>query len=371
VLAGRISLVSGFYNTRYDNLAVMPIEGQAWQSEKLDDSDARVTYPDGARFAQSGFAHFNRTLHVLTAGQSIDLDFTGTGLNLFGATGAATLEVEIDGRAPRTEKVGATGTRETSYWLRGLQQKAHTVTVRVVSGTFTLDGVDVLTGGPKVRKVAPEERPVALVAPVDRVATTVGQAPELPATVAATSEAGTTIDAAVDWFVPEGAFDEPYAMVRVDGTFAADPSLRVSTIVEVVPEDLVYFVDANAPAVAGAAAYPAVRSFVESGGGTLRNGVADAAWSADAGWGRAASYSGKSPLGTNPYDKMRETGWYTSGTSQPLDYRLTLPAGTYELSSGHTEWWNPGNGRSRRMATSVSWTGSDGAAHSVPPPRTS
>lgn len=362
VLTGRISLVSGFYNTRYDNLEIGPIKGQAWKSEKLDDSDARVTYPDGARFVQAGYAHFNRTQHVLTAGQSVRLDFTGTGLNLFGATGAATLEVTVDDRAPRTERVGSAGTRETSYWLRGLQQKRHSVTVRVVSGTFTLDGVDVLSGGEKVRKVSAENRPVEVLEAPGRSATAVGQAPDLPATVVARSEAGTTIDAEVDWFVPEGAFDEPYAMVRVDGTFRADPSLRVSTIVEVVPDGLVYFVDANAPAVPGAVAYPAIRSFVEASGGALRNGAADALWSADAGWGRVAPYAAKGALGTNPYDKTRETGYYTSGTSQPLEYRLTLPAGTYELSSAHTEWWNVGTGRSRNMATSVSWTTADGQA---------
>jgi len=146
VLAGRVALVSGYYNTQYDNLAVTPIKGQAWNSKKIDDSDPRVTYPDGFTFAQVGFAHFNRTQHVLGAGQSLALDFTGTGLNLFGATGAATLEVSVDGGTPRTEQVGVVGTRQTSYWLRGLPQRHHNVTVRVVSGTFTLDGIDALSG---------------------------------------------------------------------------------------------------------------------------------------------------------------------------------------------------------------------------------
>ena len=58
---------------------------------------------DGFTFTQAGFAHFNR--------------------------------------------IGAVGTRETSYWLRGLGNRAHTVTVRVVIGTFTVDGVDALTQG--------------------------------------------------------------------------------------------------------------------------------------------------------------------------------------------------------------------------------
>ncbi|NYI04587.1 hypothetical protein [Allostreptomyces psammosilenae] len=155
VLTGRIALVSGFYNTRYDNLAVTPIRGSAWASEKIDDADARLAYPDGATFTQAGYAHFNRTQHVLRTGQSVTIPFTGTGLNLFGATGSATLEVRIDGGAPRTAQVGPVGTRQTSYWLRGLQQRAHTVTVRVVSGTFTLDGVDALTGGARVRPDRP------------------------------------------------------------------------------------------------------------------------------------------------------------------------------------------------------------------------
>lgn len=146
VLAGRVAMVSGYYNTQYDNLAVTPIRGQAWKSEKVDDSDPRVAYPDGFSFAQVGFAHFNRTQHVLGAGQSLALDFTGTGLNLFGATGSATLEVRIDGSAPRTVQVGVVGTRQTSYWLRSLRQRRHELTARVVSGTFTLDGIDVLNG---------------------------------------------------------------------------------------------------------------------------------------------------------------------------------------------------------------------------------
>ncbi|WP_423463848.1 hypothetical protein ACO229_03980 [Promicromonospora sp. MS192] len=147
VLAGRIALTSGFYNTRYDNLAVTPVQGYAWASEKIDDADPRLTYPDGFTFTQAGYAHFNRTQHVLSAGRSVTVPFRGTGLNLFGATAAATLEVRVDGGPPRTVQVGPAGTRETSYWLRDLGNHPHTVTVRVVSGTYTLDGVDVLTPG--------------------------------------------------------------------------------------------------------------------------------------------------------------------------------------------------------------------------------
>ncbi|GAA1981574.1 hypothetical protein GCM10009718_18300 [Isoptericola halotolerans] len=366
VMTGRISLVSGYYNTRYDDLEVTPIDGYAWASEKIDDSDPRIEYPDGATFSQSGFAHDNRTRHLVATGQSVRFDLDGTGFDLYGETGQATIEVQVDDRAPRTEQVGATGARQTSYWLRGLPQGEHTVTVRVVSGTLGLDGVDLLTGGAEVPEVPDEERPVAVAEPVARSVVVAGQAVGLPETVRATSAAGTTIDAEVDWLVRPADFDTAYAMVTVQGTFVNDPSLRVSTVVEVVPEGVVYFVDAAAPLVPTAEAYEAVRDHAAATGGGLLNDQADAAWSADAGWGRVASYGVKAPVGTSPYDKTRETGYYSSGTGQAIEYRLSLDAGSYEVSSGHTEWWNPGSGRSRDLATSVTWTTAGGDEQTVP-----
>ncbi|WP_083259987.1 hypothetical protein [Cellulosimicrobium cellulans] len=367
MLTGRISIVSGYYNTQYDDLAITPIEGQAWESVKIDDADARISYPGGFAFQQSGYAHLNRTQHALSAGRSATFEVDGTGFNLFGATGAATIDVAVDDQPVRTVNVGSTGDRQTSYWQRGLDGSTpHTVTVTVRSGTFTLDGVDVLVGGAPPVVTDPETTPVTVAEPVARLATSVGETPELPATVRATSQAGTTIDAPVEWFVPAGAFDTPYAMVTLTGTFTDNEALAVTAQVEVVPDGVQYFVDANAPAITSASAYPAVRAFVEAEGGALRNAEADAAWSADRGWGRVASYSAKAPLNQTPYDKMRETGWYTSGASTPLQYRFTLPAGTYTVSSGHTEWWNVGSGKARNLQTSVSWTGSDGQAVTVP-----
>ena len=367
VLTGRVSLVSGYYNTEYDDLAITPIEGQAWESTKIDDADSRISYPDGFSFTQAGYAHLNRTQHVLSAGRSAVFEVEGTGFNLFGATGAATIDVAVDDEPVRTVNVGSTGDRQTSYWQRGLDgSTTHTVTVTVRSGTFTLDGVDVLVGGADPAVTDPETTPVTVATPVARLATAVGEEPGLPATVRATSQAGTTIDAPVEWFVPAGAFDTPYAMVTVTGTFVDNESLAVSAQVEVVPDGVQYFVDANAPAVPASSAFAAVKGHVEAAGGALRNAEADAAWSADRGWGRVASYSAKGLLNQTPYDKSRETGWYTSGAGTPLQYRFTLPAGMYTVSSGHTEWWNVGSGKARNMQTSVSWTGADGQAVTVP-----
>lgn len=147
VMAGRLALTSGYYQNSWDNLSVVPVEGHAWRSDKLDDTSPGLAYTGAAQFQQVGFANYNRTLHVLSAGASLTVPFRGTGLNIFGATAPATLDVSVDGAPAQRVTVGATGTRQTSHWLRGLKAAdPHTLSVTVVSGAFTVDGIDILEG---------------------------------------------------------------------------------------------------------------------------------------------------------------------------------------------------------------------------------
>ncbi|GAB2651435.1 glycoside hydrolase family 30 protein [Kribbella swartbergensis] len=149
VMAGRIALTSGYYQNSWDNLSVEPVEGHAWRSDKLDDTASGLTYTGATQFQQVGFANYNRTLHVLSPGASVTVPFQGAELNIFGATARATLDVAVDGAPAQRITVGATGTRQTSYWLRGLTTTdPHRLTVTVVTGTFTVDGIDIL-GGPE------------------------------------------------------------------------------------------------------------------------------------------------------------------------------------------------------------------------------
>lgn len=145
VMAGRIALTSGYYQNSWDNLSVVPVEGHAWRSDKLDDTASGLVYTGAAQFQQVGFANYNRTFHVLSPGASLTVPFQGTGLNIFGATARATLDVSVDGAPAQRISVGATGTRQTSYWLRGLTTTdPHALKVTVVAGTFTIDGIDIL-----------------------------------------------------------------------------------------------------------------------------------------------------------------------------------------------------------------------------------
>ena len=77
---------------------------------------------------------------------SFTLDFTGTGFNLFGSSDAAVLNIYLNGElaAENVQIVSRTGSRDTSYFLRGLEYGDYTLTVEVISGVFTLDGIDIL-----------------------------------------------------------------------------------------------------------------------------------------------------------------------------------------------------------------------------------
>lgn len=360
VMAGRISLVSGYYNTQVDNLAVEPVEGRSWASEKLDDTSDRITY-SGATFNQTGFGNHNRTTHSLPTGATMTVPFEGTGINLFGNSAAAGIEVVLDGGAPVTTNVGGTGDRQTSFWLRGLDDSTpHTLQVRVVSGTFTVDGVDVVQG----RESGDPDAPVAVTGSVARTATLVGDVPELPDTVTAVDADGETVEAQVRWNVTPDAFDTAYELVTVTGTLLDNPALSVQAPVEVLPEGLTYLIDANGdhPSVAPRNdLHPTVTAFVASQGGTLLNDVPDQQYSAEDGWGWTAGGTGKGALNLPVYDKTRETGRY----GDPVSYVLTLPAGEWMVSSGHTEWWNLGDGRSRVITPTVSWTDADGQSATV------
>lgn len=63
VMSGRVTLGSGFYNTEYDNLEVLPIEGiAATSTAKLDDTASEINWSGNwNHILNEGYAHYNRT----------------------------------------------------------------------------------------------------------------------------------------------------------------------------------------------------------------------------------------------------------------------------------------------------------------------
>src|SRR5690606_9016427 len=87
------------------------------------------------------------------------------------------------------------------------------------------------------------------------------------------------------------------------------------------------------------------------------NDAPDQPYDAVEGWGYRGTPTAKGPLNDPVYDKLRETGYY----GDPVTYTLALPAGTYGVSSGHTEWWNTGANRSRTLTMEVTYPDGRGA----------
>ncbi|MDR0958861.1 MAG: hypothetical protein LBM23_00625 [Propionibacteriaceae bacterium] len=152
----------------------------------------------------------------------------------------------------------------------------------------------------------------------------------LPATVAMTTRSGATVQAPVSWDVPTGAFATSYAMVTVTGTVQGY-SRPVTAVVEVVPDDLVYFIDSG---MAGLTSEPynAVAALAD-----LRNNAPDQQASGGSWGGNLNQVTVKGNSGDQLLDKQ-QTGLYTDKTT-PITYTLPLDAGTYSFSAGFREWW--------------------------------
>ncbi|WP_413375809.1 immunoglobulin-like domain-containing protein [Alkalihalobacillus sp. 1P02AB] len=78
---------------------------------------------------------------------SMIFHFEGEGFNLFGSTPAAMIDVYIDDElVDGNYRVNPKGQRETSYYIRGLENEEHTAKIIVKGGTFHLEGMDVIKG---------------------------------------------------------------------------------------------------------------------------------------------------------------------------------------------------------------------------------
>ena len=73
---------------------------------------------------------------------------SGTGIGLTGENkDGGTISAEIDGvQVADAFETGGAGSRETAYFVRGLENGEHTLTLNVISGKFSCDAAEV-TGG--------------------------------------------------------------------------------------------------------------------------------------------------------------------------------------------------------------------------------
>lgn len=158
-LSGRVDLASGYYNTRFDNLKVERVEGYApYYSEYLDNLEMHdLSSVPATKLVYSGsWAHENgktmydyqRSLSTSkAAGATIEYRFTGTGLDILGANnGSAKLEVTVDGKViDASASTKASEQLYQTFTLRSLDYGAHSVKLKVLSGTLVVDAVAVVS----------------------------------------------------------------------------------------------------------------------------------------------------------------------------------------------------------------------------------
>lgn len=157
-LSGRVDLASGYYYTRFDNLKVEAVDGlPPYYSELLDNLEmTSLASPSAARLIYGGsWSHENgksmynhqRSLSTSKASSStLKYSFSGTGLDILGPNnGSAKLEVTVDGQVvSASASTAASKELYQTYSLRGLTNGAHTVQVKVLSGTLVVDAVGVV-----------------------------------------------------------------------------------------------------------------------------------------------------------------------------------------------------------------------------------
>lgn len=206
-----------------------------------------------------------------------------------------------------------------------------------VSLTFTA-GVD---QAPVVSYIAIEKSSIAKVYDDGlSLAVTTGGRPALPETVDVETADGERVAKKVTWKLPADGFNETWKTAEVTGTLEGT-EVVVTARVEVVPENLVYFIDSGFTEDRVSPAWQGVNGITN-----LSNAAADQKF--DGTWGYVED-------GISPYisktDGKYENGFYAE-KDQEIVYKLSLEQGTYRFASGYCEWWSEWNS-GRSMAVSA------------------
>lgn len=115
---------------------------------------------------------------------------------------------------------------------------------------------------------------------------------------------------------------------------------KIDIQLPVISKNLQYFIDCGITSSDYTASdeYNFINSFVD-----LKNkNIPDQEYNEDAGWGYT-TIGGKKGYVSN-ISKLNATGYYgNESQAKTITYKLKLDAGTYEMLSGHYEWWNTSN----------------------------
>ena len=207
----------------------------------------------------------------------------------------------------------------------------------------------------------------------------VGETPDLPETVEVLMGSGTTEVKAVTWDTTPLDNAQAFETVILTGVPDDYNDLTMTAIIEVIPRDLVYFIDAgtaqlyrdndpNQPIYPGTSrrdengnvihangtgftvstVYAPVVSKLAQDSHVLMNGVSDQLF--DGTWGlipdafqfpvlHLDQVNTKLASGYVGWDDRNEAGYWDK--KKYVEYQLYLPAGDYKITTGHYCWWDP------------------------------
>lgn len=187
-----------------------------------------------------------------------------------------------------------------------------------------------------------------------------GKVPALPEEITVTWLNGQKETAAIVWENLSAAdFEQPFSKKNVSGTVKGQ---KIYTDIEVVPENLVYFVDCGTGSWGPESTdYPEIAS--KNPG--LLNQVSDQEYKDGAEWGYVKTTAAKALVLTPDNASGKAESKYDVGVRTALDYityKMKLTAGTYQFTAGFHEWWS---GQKRTMKPVVTYTDASGAEMSA------
>lgn len=147
IASGRAALYSDYNANYFDNLKVETIDGITPYSARLDDTDSPITYSGKWQHnTMSSFSDFNRTESTGSKGASFRFNYTGEGFSIIGAVDEGSkISVTIDGKMVESGyKTPSAATRNVSYANYNLVNGKYTVVIKVLSGSYCVDAVEIV-----------------------------------------------------------------------------------------------------------------------------------------------------------------------------------------------------------------------------------
>ena len=353
MLSGRVKLSSNWTQVYADNLEIKTVKGGIpYATAMIDGQDDGVVYEGAWAINNPGGGsadNWYRTMsETNTAGAAFTFAVDGNGFAIMGGNnGSAVIDVYVDGvLKAENAATKAAHTRGEAYILSDLAAGKHTVKIVLKSGTLKVDALNTL--GSRLPAAEGAVTEVLTELPMLESYVTGSGIGSLPAAVEVKKTDGTTATLPVDWNVDLNALNaNAYGVAEIRGTVkgAVNPlgeKLTVSVkIGEVIPGDTVVFIDSVAgdPATVSGGTTESYALYKKALGSKLLNEAFDQRKTADNDWGLVDT-----DAGTKGYSSTADktaTGIYgrENKAGETLTYALTLPAGSYILTSAHHEWW--------------------------------